>query len=61
MNPPLAAQRVAGIVVDLPLLALLGLISVLTGLIFGLGPALACFQLDLAGPLKESARSSGSA
>jgi putative ABC transport system permease protein len=60
MNPPLAAQRVAGIVVDLPLLALLGLLSVVTGLIFGLGPAIACFQLDLAGPLKKSTRSAGS-
>ena len=60
MNPPLAGQRITDVVVDLPLLALLGLLSVVTGLIFGLGPAIACFQLDLAGPLKESTRSAGS-
>jgi putative ABC transport system permease protein len=59
MNPPLAAQRMADIVVDLPLLALLALLSVGTGLVFGIGPAIACFHLDLAGPLKESARSTG--
>jgi putative ABC transport system permease protein len=45
--------------VDLPLLALLGLLSVGTGLIFGIVPAIASFQLDLAGPLKESARNTG--
>src|SRR6185369_4386470 len=60
MNPPLASQRITGAVVDLPMLALLGVLSVATGLIFGLGPAIACFQLDLAGPLKESTRSAGS-
>lgn len=60
MNPPVAAQRMASIVVDLPLVALLALLSVGTGLIFGFGPAIACFRLDLAGPLKESARSAGS-
>ncbi|MBZ5632481.1 MAG: ABC transporter permease [Acidobacteriia bacterium] len=60
MNPPPAAQRMADVVVDLPLLALLGLLSTVTGLIFGIGPAIACFQLDLAGPLKESTRSAGS-
>lgn len=60
MHPPLAGQRITDVVVDLPLLALLGLLSVVTGLIFGLGPAIACFQLDLAGPLKESTRSAGS-
>jgi len=60
MNPPAAAQRIAAVAVDLPLLALLALLSVGTGLVFGIGPAIACFQLDLAGPLKESARSAGS-
>jgi putative ABC transport system permease protein len=59
MNPPPAGQRITDVVVDLPLLALLGLLSVGTGLIFGIGPAIACFQLDLAGPLKESARNTG--
>ena len=53
MNPPGAAQRMTDIVLDFPLLALLSLLSVVTGLIFGLGPAIACFHLDLAGPLKE--------
>ena len=60
MNPPLAGQRITDVAVDLPLLALLGLLSVVTGLVFGTGPAIACFQLDLAGPLKESTRSAGS-
>jgi len=60
MNPPPAGQPITGIVVDLPLFALLGLLSVVTGLIFGLVPSIACFQLDLAGPLKESTRSAGS-
>jgi len=60
MNPPLAGQRITDVAVDLPLLALLGILSVVTGLIFGMGPAIACFQLDLAGPLKESTRSAGS-
>jgi putative ABC transport system permease protein len=50
----------SAVVVDFPLLALLGVLSVVTGLIFGMGPAIACFQLDLAGPLKESTRSAGS-
>jgi putative ABC transport system permease protein len=60
MNPPAAAQRMTDVVVDLPLLALLALLSVGTGLVFGIGPAIACFHLDLAGPLKESARTAGS-
>ncbi|HSP69675.1 MAG TPA: ABC transporter permease [Bryobacteraceae bacterium] len=60
MNPPLASQRIAEVAVDLPLLGLLGVLSVATGLIFGIGPAIACFQLDLAGLLKESTRSAGS-
>ena len=60
MHPPLAAQRITSVDMDLPLLSLLGLLSVVTGLIFGLAPAIACFQLDLAGPLKESTRSAGS-
>jgi len=60
MHPPLAGQQITSVEVDLPLLAVLGLLSVVTGLIFGLGPAIACFQLDLAGPLKESTRSAGS-
>ena len=60
MNPPLAGQRITEVALDLPLLALLGLLSVATGLIFGTGPAIACFQLDLAGPLKETTRSAGS-
>jgi len=60
MNPPTAAQRMPDVVVDLPLLALLALLSVGTGLVFGIVPAIACFKLDLAGPLKESARNSGS-
>jgi putative ABC transport system permease protein len=60
MHPPLAGQQITGVTVDLPLFALLGLLSVGTGLIFGLGPAVACFHLDLAGPLKESTRSAGS-
>jgi putative ABC transport system permease protein len=49
----------AEVVVDFPLLALLALLSVGTGLVFGIGPAIACFHLDLAGPLKESARTAG--
>ena len=60
MNPPVAAQRMADVVVDLPLIALLALLSIGTGLVFGIVPAIACFKLDLAGPLKESARNSGS-
>jgi putative ABC transport system permease protein len=60
MNPPSATQRITGVAVDLPLLALLGLLSLVTGLLFGMGPAIACFQLDLAGPLRESTGSAGS-
>jgi len=61
MNPPVAAQRMVDVVVDFPLLALLAVLSVGTGLVFGIIPAIACFKLDLAGPLKESARSAGTA
>ena len=60
MNPPAAAQRMADVVMDLPLIALLALLSIGTGLVFGIVPAIACFKLDLAGPLKESARNAGS-
>jgi predicted permease len=59
MNPPVASQRMADVVVDLPLIGLLALLSIGTGLVFGVVPAIACFKLDLAGPLKESARNSG--
>jgi putative ABC transport system permease protein len=60
MDPPAAAHWMTDVAVDLPLLAVLALLSVGTGLVFGIGPAIACFQLDLAGPLKESARTAGS-
>lgn len=59
MTPPPGATRVAAIPLDLPILAVMALLSLGTGLVFGIGPALACFQLDLAGPLRESSRSAG--
>ena len=59
MNPPVAAQRMADVVVDFPLLALLAVLSVGTSLVFGIGPAIASFKLNLAGTLKESARNAG--
>jgi putative ABC transport system permease protein len=59
MTPPPGGTRVAEIPLDLPILALMALLSLGTGLVFGIGPALACFQLDLAGPLKESSPSAG--
>ena len=59
MTPPPGGTRVSGIPLDLPILALMAVLSLGTGLVFGIGPALACFQLDLAGPLKESSQSTG--
>jgi putative ABC transport system permease protein len=59
MTPPPGAARVAAIPLDVPILAVMALLSLGTGLVFGIGPALACFQMDLAGPLKESSQTAG--
>jgi putative ABC transport system permease protein len=53
--------RMEDIRVDRAVLAFTAAISVLTGVLFGLVPALRCVDVDLASSLKESTRSTGDA
>jgi len=52
--------QVQGITVDAAVLAFAILISLVTGILFGLAPAFAATRVDLSDALKESSRSSGS-
>jgi putative ABC transport system permease protein len=56
---PLDFPRAAGIAVDLRVLAFTLLVSLATGVLFGLAPALQSTRLDVNEALKESARGSG--
>jgi putative ABC transport system permease protein len=52
--------QVQGITVDATVLAFAILVSIITGILFGLAPAFAAARVDLNDALKESGRSSGS-
>jgi putative ABC transport system permease protein len=54
MSPPIGSPRMAGISLDLRIVALTGVLSVLTGVIFGLAPALLASQSSPGPPLRES-------
>jgi putative ABC transport system permease protein len=56
ITPPPNAPRLAHVSLDLPMLLLAAFTSVLAGLIFGMGPALAIFRQDLAGTLNQASR-----
>jgi len=59
MSPPPGAPRIAEVGLNLPMLGVLALLSVGTGLLFGVVPALAGSQRDLTVSLNESARGTG--
>jgi putative ABC transport system permease protein len=56
---PVDFPRAQGIAVDLRVLAFTALVSLATGVVFGLAPALQATNLDVSESLKESARGSG--
>jgi putative ABC transport system permease protein len=57
---PAGVPRLADIHIDLAVLAFAAVVSLLTGLVFGLLPARSATRVDLIDPLKESGRSSAS-
>ena len=59
MGPPPAGLRIREIGLNAPMLAMTASLSVLTGLMFGLAPAVAQFKLNLTGSLNESVRGTG--
>src|SRR5262249_14412739 len=58
ITPPPGAARLAAIHLDARLLGAMTLISIATGLVFGLTPALAASRVSLASSLNDSARGS---
>jgi putative ABC transport system permease protein len=54
MSPPIGAPAIAALGVDVRMLAITGFISLMTGVIFGLGPALAASEATAAGPSMAS-------
>jgi putative ABC transport system permease protein len=59
MLPPFSLPRDATVVMDARILAFALMLSVATGVIFGLVPALHATRLDLAGAMKEGGRGTG--
>ncbi len=55
-TPPFASQRVLDIGIDANTLGLMVLISVVSGIVFGVAPAIAAVKLDLASSVSESGR-----
>ena len=58
-TPPFASQRVLDIGIDARTLALMILISVASGIVFGVAPAMAAVKLDLVSSVTESGRTLG--
>src|SRR5258708_34235823 len=59
--PPPGGLRIAPIAMNARMLGATVLLSLITGVVFGVAPALAAFQPDLTGWLKQSTRATGTA
>jgi putative ABC transport system permease protein len=58
--PPFSLPREADITIDIRVLLFTATLSLLTGILFGLAPAIQASRLDLAGVIKEGGRGAGS-
>ena len=59
MIPPPGGLRIGEIGLTMPMLLVTAGLSIFTGLLFGLAPALAAFKVNLTGSLNESVRGTG--
>jgi hypothetical protein len=59
MRPPIGGVPIGEVSLDARMFLIMAALSALSGLLFGLAPALAIFKLNLTGSLNESVRGTG--